>query len=93
MMEEKILMREVLEEVSGGGVFGGEKKQRYQVGDKLSYMIPIAGVVVSSIYKDVVVVKCLGKKKDILYDFFEYVVRDEHTGEEYIATQSRLVRR
>lgn len=95
MKDEKILGNEELEQVNGGGIFGGEKMQLFFEGEEVRCLCvnTTGGVVVSEFYINVIIVKCLGKKKGIFYDTYEYIIREVISGREYQVSQSKLSRK
>lgn len=96
MKDEKILINEELEEVSAGGMFGGDKKQLYKVGDILIYQKNRSSARSTSLIypvERVVVIECLGLNKGMIYDKYEYKVRNEANGRVFTAAQGDLSRR
>lgn len=89
MTRDKILTMEKLNNINGGGIFGGEKSQKFQVGEVLTCSWFAGDAWIS---KTVTVEKCLGKNKNILYSYYRYLVRDNKTGESFITKQNTLSR-
>lgn len=96
MKNGRYLTDKEMEEVNGGGLLGGDKKQFFQVGDKLIHAERIftrhGKLTNPDKLTNVTVIKCLGLNKGILRDNYEYMVRCDATGKEFKAKQSSLRR-